>query len=136
MNLGLYEMRIVIIVGYHGLLLALSLSFIFLSPWAEVGLLLGLTDLFTFRRLPLDRLLSQILLRQTRCPRCQRTIRLVNSWRCGSCGYRSEPRHVFSRCEHCLVGASFLSCPSCQQSILVAPSAPRERQARRQSRNP
>jgi hypothetical protein len=53
------------------------------------------------------------------CEACGHAIPLVARWKCG-CGYLPpDPRHAFGRCVLCGKGFRWVSCPSCDGSILI-----------------
>jgi hypothetical protein len=53
------------------------------------------------------------------CGACDHAVPLVARWKC-SCGYLPpEPRHAFNRCILCGKGFRWITCPSCDGSILL-----------------
>ena len=116
--------RLAIAAGYHLTVIALGAVAVFVgskfgaSALADAGEMLLLFHLITFRRISIDQLFVELVLRTLRCSQCQLQIGLVQNLRCG-CGFVSSERHVFSPCPSCCKGFAWFSCPRCGIGVLI-----------------
>ena len=122
--MGLRMRRLAVAAGFHlsvlfggmGVLLIGSASGV--EHVSNTGALLLTFHLLTFRRIPLDRLLQQRLVREHRCGQCGLNLDLEQSWRC-SCGFTSLERHAFSPCPQCGKGFRWINCPRCGVGAVI-----------------
>lgn len=120
--MDLKQKRYLIAFLFHLGLLAVAVSLMYAGSYiptlVDIGGFILIFETLTFRRLPLDRLLQQKLLREFR-HRCGFVVPLRSSWR-HFCGYTNPPMHAFSRCQSpdCERGFSFIVC-QCGEGIPI-----------------
>lgn len=121
--MGLRERQLGVAIMLHSAVVALAIGTAFLGdllrlgPLLDAGGFLLLFHLLTFRRLPLARLVQQLLIRTHRCRQCGLEMEMVESWKC-SCGYIAE-RHAFSPCPQCGKGFAWIGCSRCGAGALI-----------------
>ena len=84
---------------------------------SDLGVLIALVHVLTFRLIPLDRLFQEWRVQLFICFVCKLEIDMLEHWRC-NCGYTAD-RHLFSPCPQCGKGFAWLACPRCGTSHLI-----------------
>ena len=122
--MGLRSKRRLLSLAFHITVLGLGLGSLWMGTNLEsrflldLGGLVVLAHLLTWRRLALGRVLERRLLLGHRCLGCGRTFSLVDQWKC-KCGFVSTLRSALGPCPQCRKGFAAVACPHCGTSALI-----------------